>query len=107
MDLLGKNDRVIAKGPPRGKFLPGHNKWDPLYSVGELEPDVVLQTGFVGRTPGFWDLVHRRGYERLDNGILVRKGLDYRYDRRALEAMPPLEYDGRPVGRTNRIGGKM
>jgi hypothetical protein len=27
-DLLGKNDRHVAKLPPRGVFSPGHDKWD-------------------------------------------------------------------------------
>ncbi len=51
VDLLGKNDPVIAKGPARinsslfepGNFRPGHNKWNYAYSIGELQPDVVAQ----------------------------------------------------------------
>ena len=41
LDLLGKSDRHIARLPPAGPFLPGHNKWDYRYSIGELRPDVV------------------------------------------------------------------
>lgn len=52
VDLLGKSDRQIATGSPAvppvpsglAWFLPGHNKWDYEYSVGELGPDVVFQT---------------------------------------------------------------
>ncbi len=52
IDLLGKNDPVIAKGPARinsslfepGDYRPGHNKWDYAYSIGVLQPDVVAQT---------------------------------------------------------------
>ncbi|MGQ9680962.1 MAG: hypothetical protein ACUVX9_00335 [Anaerolineae bacterium] len=51
VDLLGKNDRVIAHLPMRlsqnesrsTDFYPGHLKWDYAYSLGELRPDVVVQ----------------------------------------------------------------
>jgi len=51
VDLLGKNDPVIAHGPARinsslfqpGNFRPGHNKWNYAYSIGELQPDIVAQ----------------------------------------------------------------
>lgn len=48
LDLLGKMDRRIARGPcrlPKGRrwtaFYPGHMKWDFDYSIGQLKPDVV------------------------------------------------------------------
>jgi hypothetical protein len=41
IDLLGKSDPVIAKGPPATSFAPGHNKWNYEYSILELKPDVV------------------------------------------------------------------
>ncbi|TKJ37582.1 hypothetical protein CEE37_13795 [candidate division LCP-89 bacterium B3_LCP] len=52
VDLLGKNDRKIAHLPmrsdpnksPQTAFYPGHMKWDYEYSIGELKPDIVLQT---------------------------------------------------------------
>lgn len=51
VDLLGKNDRRIAKMDPptpepgtwNEKFVPGHNKWDFDWSISNLEPDVVFQ----------------------------------------------------------------
>ncbi len=51
VDLLGKNDPVIARGPAHinsslfepGNWRPGHNKWNYAYSIGELQPDVVAQ----------------------------------------------------------------
>ena len=51
IDLLGKNDPIIAHEPPHGvsglrsigEFRPGHNKWDYDYSIGELKPDVIVQ----------------------------------------------------------------
>ncbi len=52
IDMLGKNDKVIAhgkahvaKGPGLKNFLafrPGHVKWDNDYSIGTLKPDVVV-----------------------------------------------------------------
>ena len=58
IDLLGKSDRFVARSAPRlspsvvpgmragerefNAFLPGHNKWDYDYSIGELRPDLVL-----------------------------------------------------------------
>ncbi|MCB0919001.1 MAG: hypothetical protein KDC39_10595 [Actinobacteria bacterium] len=54
VDLLGKNDRVLAQGSPRGTFLPGyevngtflpgHNKYDYMYSIVTLQPDLVLNS---------------------------------------------------------------
>jgi len=44
VDLLGKNDRVIAAGERRDVPLyPGHDKWDYAYSIGTLRPDLIAQ----------------------------------------------------------------
>lgn len=51
IDLLGKADKVIAQSTPRPikgisddvEFRPGHNKWDYAYSIGELQPDLIVQ----------------------------------------------------------------
>lgn len=51
VDLMGKSDAVIARGPMRVKlnrkgmqeFRPGHTKWDYAYSIGVLKPDVLAQ----------------------------------------------------------------
>jgi hypothetical protein len=51
IDLLGKADKVIAHVEPRQlkgisddvDFRPGHNKWDYAFSIGELQPDLVVQ----------------------------------------------------------------
>jgi len=51
VDLLGKADKVIAQETPRSlngisddeDFRPGHNKWNYAYSIGELQPDLVVQ----------------------------------------------------------------
>ncbi len=41
-DFLGKVDPVIAHLQPRDEFLPGHDRWDYQYSVGRLEPDLLV-----------------------------------------------------------------
>jgi hypothetical protein len=48
IDLLGKSDPVIARTPMHiaggyEDFRPGHNKWDYDYSIGVLQPDLVIQ----------------------------------------------------------------
>lgn len=51
VDLLGKNDRRIAKMEPpltepgtwNEKFVPGHNKWDFDWSIATLKPDLIFQ----------------------------------------------------------------
>lgn len=43
IDLLGKTDKHIAKGKTHEDFnLPGHSKWDHLYSITEHQPDIIL-----------------------------------------------------------------
>jgi hypothetical protein len=66
IDLLGKNDRVIARRPMRLPpdtvssltaytfFLPGHLKWDYAYSIGQLRPDVVAELWSDGRVFAGW-----------------------------------------------------
>ena len=43
IDLLGKNDPVIARMQPVLGFKPGHDKFDYEYSIGVLRPDVIMQ----------------------------------------------------------------
>jgi arabinofuranosyltransferase len=45
IDLLGKNDRVVARsqGHQTGEFVPGHNKWDYEYSILRLSPDIIVR----------------------------------------------------------------
>jgi hypothetical protein len=51
IDILGKNDKRIARLPGRIKeglgkydgFQPGHNKWDYSWSIGHLKPYAVVQ----------------------------------------------------------------
>ncbi|HEX3050748.1 MAG TPA: glycosyltransferase family 39 protein [Aggregatilineaceae bacterium] len=47
IDLLGKSDKVIAHRQMDRSTIPelkpGHMKWDYGYSIGELQPDVVME----------------------------------------------------------------
>ena len=42
VDLLGKVDKHVAHSTPFLRFMPGHNKMDLDYSLGTLQPDMVL-----------------------------------------------------------------
>jgi hypothetical protein len=54
VDMLGKNDRALAREPARvppggwhaREFIPGHTKWDYALSIGERRPDLI--SDFVG-----------------------------------------------------------
>jgi hypothetical protein len=84
IDLLGKSDPLIAKGPPATGFAPGHNKWDYEYSILQLRPDVIADN--FNKLHDFME--GQALYTRLPNGIYVRQdttlvdveglGLDYR-----------------------------
>ena len=48
IDLLGKNDKVVARGPmhiPQAlrsiDLRPGHMKWNYAHSLATLKPDIV------------------------------------------------------------------
>jgi hypothetical protein len=68
IDLLGKNDPLIAKGPPATSFAPGHNKWNYEYSILQFQPDVIADN--FNRFAGFISGVS--AYQRLPSGIYVR-----------------------------------
>jgi hypothetical protein len=81
LDLLGKSDPVIAKGPPATpEFFPGHNKWNFAYSIGQLKPDVVVQ--YYENAKNDRD-IDRWGYDRLKNGMFIRRDTT-RVDRSAI-----------------------
>jgi len=51
VDLLGKTDPYVARLPmrisstaPLEEYRPGHMKWDYGYSIGQLRPDIVVET---------------------------------------------------------------
>ncbi len=68
IDLLGKSDAFIAKGPPATDFAPGHNKWNYAYSILELKPDVIADN--FNKLAAF--MADHPEYLRLPNGIYVR-----------------------------------
>jgi hypothetical protein len=67
LDVLGKADAVIAKGPSRGEFRPGHNKWNLEHTVRDLQPDVVVMGPLAGsdQLPGW-------GYEKVSDEMWIR-----------------------------------
>ncbi|MBX3190063.1 MAG: acyltransferase [Labilithrix sp.] len=69
-DLLGKNDRHVAKLAPRGVFSPGHDKWDYAYSLGERKSDLIVET--VDVNPVDEAYIASLGFETLPNGMRLR-----------------------------------
>lgn len=75
IDLLGKNDRVIAHLPSRTPdpqaWIPGHDRWDYTWSIGRLKPDLIVAT----TPPQIFD---QFGYHTVDTlrgvSILVSNG---------------------------------
>ena len=86
VDLLGYNDRHIARLPSavpfgpgsRRAFRPGHNKWDYRYVLEELRPDAFLQAW--GLPPAAEaKLLHRHGFARVGE-IWLRRSSPYLTD---------------------------
>lgn len=85
IDLLGKSDRMIANLPQKTeRFRPGHNKWDYDHSIGELAPDVIVDTW--GDLRSYLDT--HPGYTRLPNGIWVSTKPHVPIDTVALGCIP-------------------
>jgi hypothetical protein len=88
IDLLGKNDPVIARLPSHLPFFPGHAKWDYAYSIGRLRPDVVQTPWFLteGQGVAARSELRRLGYEPIVAGMWVRQdsALDLERFRREL-----------------------
>ncbi len=70
IDLLGLNDPVVARGPRRTSFYPGHDKWNYEYSIGQLLPDLIADNWI--RLPDY--MRQRNDYRKLGNGMYVRNG---------------------------------
>ena len=81
VDLLGKNDRKIAREPMREidsfhQFTPGHLKRDYAYSIGELKPDVVAE---LTREPDEAKPYLEESYQVFDTGtfhMFLRRNSD-------------------------------
>lgn len=83
VDLLGYTDSYIANRSPRGPFVPGHDKFDLVYSVGRLRPDILVASlpfGFDAAT------MQGYGYERLAPGLWIKAGSPHIH----LDRMGPL-----------------
>ena len=73
IDLLGKMDPAIARGPRRAeRFRPGHDKWNYEHSIGRLRPAVVVQ--LAAPTPAELCEIKALGYRELVGGFYVRSG---------------------------------
>jgi hypothetical protein len=83
-DLLGKNDKIIARGQLHGVFSPGHDKWDYNHSLAKQKPDLIVE--LVDTTPEDLQLVATLGYEKAPNG------LQYRMEGRPARAALALEF---------------
>jgi arabinofuranosyltransferase len=70
-DMLGKNDKVIAKQSPKGVFSPGHDKWDYTHSLGDKKPDMVVE--FADFTEGDRVLVKELGFVKFKNGLTFKE----------------------------------
>ncbi|HVH46204.1 MAG TPA: acyltransferase, partial [Labilithrix sp.] len=70
-DLLGKNDRHVAKLAPRGVFSPGHDKWDYAYSLGERNAQLVVEAVDVNDADEAY--MQTLGFEELKNGMRLRR----------------------------------
>lgn len=82
IDMLGKNDKVVAREPARRPegvhpllaFYPGHNKWKYSYSIGELRPDIIAQSwGAREELQPYLDTAYRQEMLRTGATVYVRK----------------------------------
>ena len=87
VDLLGKNDPVIAKGKPAGPFYPGHSKWNYAYSIGKLKPDLV--TSLWAFTAADKKNLADWGYKFCQHGCYLKDSTNI--DRVLLETTAPPE----------------
>lgn len=72
VDLLGKSDPVIAHMPPViPEFVPGHNRWDLRYSIGQLRPDLACN---LPRRPGELAYLASQTYHSIGSTCFVRPG---------------------------------
>ncbi len=101
-DLLGKNDKVIAKKAPSGVFSPGHDKWDYKYSLGERAPDLIVELGDVTEADEAY--VASLGFETLPNGLRLKRSAQG-VNRQALSSS--FETDAELETILNRLPGAL
>ncbi|MET0343236.1 MAG: hypothetical protein ABW252_19665 [Polyangiales bacterium] len=87
LDLLGKCDAAIAHRPPRGVFVPGHNKFDLRHSLS-MRPHLVqgLPAGTTEEEAARIEVE----YARLPDGWLLRRDAA----PALMAALPGLEQGG-------------
>ena len=98
VDLLGKNDPAIARmAPVIAEFVPGHNKWDLRYSIGQLRPDLACN---LPRRPGEIEYLRAEGYHAIGAACFVRAGA--RLDESRLAAGLAAVYPAAPSAAERR-----
>ena len=85
-DLLGKNDRKIARSTPKGRLIPGHNKWDYAYHLGVLRPDLIQMLWFPTKEEealvlGEW------GYRKMKNDMFAGENAEQKVALDRVEAV--------------------
>jgi len=71
-DLLGKNDKHIARLPPKGVFSPGHDKWDYEWSLGTRKSQLIVEP--VDMNDVEQKYIDDLGFKKLPNEMLLRTG---------------------------------
>lgn len=71
-DLLGKNDKHIARLLPKGVFSPGHDKWDYEWSLGTRNSQLIVEPVDVNDAEQAY--IDSLGFQKLPNEMLLRKG---------------------------------
>jgi hypothetical protein len=114
VDLLGKMDPVVAKGPPQSvqsrpgrdkwkfEFRPGHNKWNYRHSVGHLRPAVVA--GLLNPTRRDLCDMGRWGYRQVGPSLYIRSGVPGIRRRAAVRAMKAIDLPSLPRPRNCSTG---
>ena len=69
-DLLGKNDKHVAKTAPRGVFSPGHDKWDYEWSLGRRNAQLIVEA--VDVNDGDEQYMASLGFRELENKMRLR-----------------------------------
>ena len=93
-DMLGKNDAYIARLAPVGVFSPGHDKWDYHYTLGERQPEIMVE--LLDATPADERYIASLGYVTLPNGLYVKtaaSGVDRSLLGRAYDTQAALDLD--------------
>jgi len=71
-DLLGKNDKHIARLLPKGVFSPGHDKWDYEWSLGTRKSQLIVEPVDVSDDEQRY--IDSLGFKKLPNEMLLRDG---------------------------------